>query len=74
MDIFNSVMDSWRRKSLGFLPFINKLTTNFLNEGSVENLSIGNPTEFKRGDLKVTVDENGDLIGTVDSTFMHCRV
>ena len=50
------------------------METNCWFEGSVENISIGNPTEFKRGDLKVTVDENGELIGTAVSTFIYSKL
>ena len=64
-DMFLTVMDSWRRKSLG-LDFIRKRSSNPWFEGSVDVL-IGNPTEFKRT-VNVTVDENGALIGNVIST------
>ena len=68
-DMFNSVVESWRRRSLGF-SFYSKMNFNYWFEGSVDNINIGNPTEFKRT-LKVTVDENGKLIGTVISTLLH---
>ena len=64
-DMFLTVMDSWRRKSLG-LDFTRKQSANSWFEGSVDVL-IGNPTEFKRT-VNVTVDENGALIGNVIST------
>ena len=66
-DIFNSVMESWRRRSLGLSQVFSKLNLNPWFEGV--DVVVGNPTEFKQN-LNVTVDENGALIGSVISTFV----
>ena len=72
-DIFNSVVESWRRRSLGLSQVFSKLNLNSWFEGfDVDSVSIGNPTEFKQN-LNVTVDENGVLIGSVNSTFVAIK-
>ena len=71
-DMFISVVESWRRRSLGFSLY-SKMNFNNWFKGSVDNINIGNPTGIKQN-LKVTVDENGKLIGTVISTLFHCYV
>lgn len=68
-DTYNDVIKSWRRRSIGLSLYI-KLNINSSFEGAfdADSHSIGNPTEFKQN-LKVTVGEDGDLIGSVISTF-----
>ena len=70
-DIFNSVMESWRRRSLGLSQVFSKLDVNSWFQGGVDvdSVSIGNPTEFKQN-LNVTVGSDGALIGSVISTFV----
>ena len=69
-DMFNSVLESWRRRSLGLSQLFSTLNLNYWFEGSVDidNVSIGNPTEINQN-LHVTVGENGALIGSVISTL-----